>query len=691
MKKILVFLLSLLIVVFSVVPVFAVDDIESLSNVKYMNTSILNKYLGNYGFSLYDYSAFQDFTNYSLMSISYYNPDGNTIGNPNEFFSVDCFSFDATDFKPVFDRGSVAVSANCTGKYSFYPDASIVTPNGTTENLTEKSIYVWNNNDDFVIVNDLDIYNSIHSLVAEARLNGYDVSADNLYYCDDPRTLFLKYINNLIYADYNVLSAPDEYSASGIVYSNGVECPYAEVGSWYENEMHDYETAGLYSKIPSYFHNEFNLGSSYDHDETIDFFYTLDVTDYDFDKYMDLQIGWIKDYSLFGKFSIYELFDFDTFFNDNFCAIHYKKDDYTVIDYFNNIFHTEYTNYTDFIKNEYISLYAFKQEKNITIFIHFRVNSRYTLDYVDVPTTGGLGNVLFIGDRFTHNSIYLDDNGVNTNDNGLGSDISQADPDRSRPYTQSELKEMGFEFGFPNTDGNFPFYATIYRNGLEYFRLYFSKQPFVSSTYFSDKCIDYCINVDNMKIYMYFKEQNMSKVFDFTKLVNDDNWFYNQDIYNNSVPISDLALTLLKDILFVDTETFKDTYNLHIWTNYTGDYPENFNGFYCKFNWSLDGSDLFEKNNSDDNYDYSQDYVPEDSITDNNGNIHGGAVETPTEGNISTGPLDVPFEFSVSALYEYCSLMFNFLSRTFSLLPDFFWYILLVSLVIVVVLRIAGR
>ena len=179
----------------------------------------------------------------------------------------------------------------------------------------------------------------------------------------------------------------------------------------------------------------------------------------------------------------------------------------------------------------------------------------------------------------------------------------------------------------------------------------------------------------------------MSKTIDFT--TNEDDMYYSEGHLLQN-PITDGTLKILNNLLNVDTTEFQNKFTLHFWTNYTGTF-ENMSGFYCKFNWDLQNSGHFQKNNSDDDYDYSNDYVPEDSFTDNHGNIHGGAVEPPTEEPIYNGFNNSDFSFDENNLWDYADSFLNFCAKAFKILPSFIWQLIACSMVVVIILRILGR
>ena len=393
--------------------------------------------------------------------------------------------------------------------------------------------------------------------------------------------------------------------------------------------------------------------------------------------------------------------NWDVFFETHFRSVHYEKDSFTPLDFFNDVYNKHYTSFNDFVK-----LKSIKGK----LYIVFTMSSKYSVTHTGVGTVPGGGsnlgndNAVFTGTRVTHTATRFDPKTgeVGKNKDGLGSDISQADDSLSRPPTKDELADLGFDYGYPNTHGSFPYAITIYRNGVEYFRMQFNKMPSVTSDYYSDKCIKYGFNIDNLKMYMYFKEQNMSKIFDFSDETVDDRnttdkvFDYGGISIDNPVDVlSDECIKIFQSLLNVDTSEFSNTYTLYAWTNYTGEFPDNYNGFYVKFNWDLEKSGHFQKNNSDDNYDYSRDYQKEDVKKDNNGNIQGGGDDgaklVPTEPPGSVSSLGADFDFNANTLTGMVGGLLNFVKGILSIFPAWTWAVLLVGFTIIVVLRVLGR
>lgn len=514
---------------------------------------------------------------------------------------------------------------------------------------------------------------------------GLDTSDCTTYQCNDVYKSFLSYLNKTNY-DFNPIVPPDGFNKTAIKFYAWDQGPKGKYQlDYYDVNLENYAKCGLFADVPTYYSSTFNNDKSVNfmHKENITFY--VDVTDVLHD--MD---GFNSTFN----YSDSELLDFlnkddrmnsiTDYFNKHFRAVHFEKDSYVWRDFFSD---TE----TNFFK---FKCYVDDSMHN-KVYATFDMKSYYSyLENVGSKDTG-----LLTGYRVVHTSSRIDSKTgeLGKNKDGLGSDISQADDTVSRPPTRKELADMGFENGYPNTQGDFPYTLTIFRNGSEYFKMYFSKMPSVTSDYYSDQCIKYGFNVDDMKIYMYFKEQNMSKLFDFTDdTVRDRNTTDNLFDYGGITivdPIdvlSDQGIKIFQNLLNVDTSEFCNTYTLYAWTNYTGKFPDNYNGFYCQFNWDLENSGHFQKNNSDDDYDYSNDYKKDNGKKDNNGNTHGGAVEKPTEAS-SQGFNNTNFSFDDNTLWSYANQFLVFCARCFTVLPAWIWLLIASGIAIIIVLRILGR
>lgn len=531
------------------------------------------------------------------------------------------------------------------------------------------------------------IYDTNMGIIA-SDLTGIDTA--DLYYssyqCSNVYQSFMAYLNKTNY-NFNPIVPRDGFNKTAIKFYAWDDGPKGKYQlDYYDINLENYAKCGLFADVPTYYSSTFNNDKSINfmHKENITFY--VDVTDVlrDMDQfnsafnYSDSEIE-----NFLNKDN--RMSSITDYFNKHFRAVHFEKSSYSWRDFFSDTRHSNTFKFKCYIDDS----------MHNKVYATFDIKSYYSyLENVGSNKTG-----LLTGYRVVHTSSHIDAKSgeLGKNKDGLGSDISQADDTVSRPPTRQELADMGFENGYPNTDGDFPFTLTIFRNGTEYFKMYFSKKPSVTADYYSEQCIKYGFNVDDMKIYMYFKEQNMSKLFDFTDdTVRDRNTTDNLFDYGGITivdPIdvlSDQGIKIFQNLLNVDTSEFCNTYTLYAWTNYTGKFPDNYNGFYCQFNWDLENSGHFQKNNSDDDYDYSKDYKKDDGQKDNNGNIHGGAVEKPTE-VATNGFNNTDFSFDDNTLWGYSNQFLVFCARCFTVLPAWIWLLIASGIAIIIVLRILGR
>lgn len=682
------------------------DDDSTTINL--WSRSMFDKYLHDYDFSDISYDNLLDISRKTSSCIvqfdKKYNSGLDFLSHCN-FFMTDA---DISYKTSTSNSNSGAFYASFFNRYHYFPHSDGFIHNksdGSSQSFLSVSYNGTYSDNYCYIVSDIDVYRSF--------VSQFPAFSDQIWFCDNFVNSFLSYINNSNY-DFNPVVPPAGFSKNAIKYSNFLDCPYGKYGAEpYENETDNYVTSGLFSDLDLYYSSKFIKGtSSTDHNEDITFYIpAVDIKTLQL-LYKDVNINWASfltsavgasapsfDFSSWYK-KWYLLKDnpaidninWDIFFEKHFRSVHYEKDSFTPLDFFNDVYNKHYTSFNDFVK-----LKSIKGK----LYIVFTMSSKYSVTHTGVgPVPGGSSNLgndnaVFTGTRVTHTATRFDPKTgeVGKNKDGLGSDISQADDSLSRPPTKDELADLGFDYGYPNTQGDFPYTLTMFRNGVEYFKMYFSKKPSVTSDYYSDKCIKYGFNVDNMKIYMYFKEQNMSRLFDFTNKENftRENNPYWEDSSFVGKDITDTTLKILSNLMNIDTSEFSNTYTLYAWTNYTGEFPKNYNGFYCKFNWDLEKSGHFQKNNSDDNYDYSQDYEPDKGVKDNNGNTHGGAVEKPTEVPSYNGFNNSDFQFDENNLWNYATSFLNFCAKAFLILPAFIWQLIACSIVIIIILRIAGR
>lgn len=586
-----------------------------------------------------------DIKKYEELAKDYFKSNGYIV--KNSIIMASYYDIEPTDLRLYVTDGNFKFSEDIINNQAYVKM--------TVENLTYVKCLSISPSGDIDIIDD----NSLTSRYVV--YNATSLNVQNYFYCANPYQSFLDYLK-MGKADFNKIVPPEGFDKSAIKDAYCFDNPYNNYGfKPYENDFENYLTSGLFSDLKIYYDSYFNVDSEHEHSETINFY--VDASE----AFTDYFGHTLFDYYNY-KWDLPE--EMSDFMNSHFRAVHFERDSYSVLDFFNPGYRD--LKYTSF--NEFISVEKIKEN----YYLKFTLGSDYTF----------AGNV-FLGHRITHTCSYIntDTGTIGGSGNGLGSDMSQADDTVSRPPTKDELIDMGFDYGYPNTNGSFPYKLTIYRNGKEYALVYFNKMPFVTSNWYSNKCIDYAVNVNDVKLYLYFKEQNMSKLIDFT--TNDEDMYYSEGhVLQN--PVTDVVLKIFYKLLNVDTSNFSNTYTLHFWTNYSGSF-ENMSGFYCKFNWDLEESEKFQKNNSDDDYDYSQDYKPEDAFTDNNGNTHGGAVDviTPTQG--SDFNFNEEFEVNSESLTGMATNYLKLLTKIFAVFPDWVWSVLFLGFAIIVACRLLGR
>ena len=285
---------------------------------------------------------------------------------------------------------------------------------------------------------------------------------------------------------------------------------------------------------------------------------------------------------------------------------------------------------------------------------------------------------------------------------GFGKNINNAD-NAKRPDKQ-ELLDNGWQKGYPNTKGNYPYKMTLNVNGEEYLYVYFANMPSVASNFFSDNCIQYGVNFYGTKGYFYDPVNNVSKEFDMTNFSTDMSKDFNNKNYYEIAGIKvrdpvdaikdflgSSAQSITADFLGIDISEFSNTFTAYFWTNYTGSLKAGYKGYYVQFNWRLEGNEHFQKNNSDDTHNYDDDYKKDEGQKDNNGNTHGGAVEGPTDPTTGNVFGDSDFNFDDNTLWSYANQFLSFAAKCFTVLPAWIWLLIGSGIAVIIVLRILGR
>ena len=355
-------------------------------------------------------------------------------------------------------------------------------------------------------------------------------------------------------------------------------------------------------------------------------------------------------------------------------------------------------------------------------------------------------NTLFIGSRTVSNAVLFNPSTgkISAGGGGVGSRLDEADLGTMK--SKSELLENGWKNGYPNTSGSYPYYIKMTCNGEEFLYFYFKEKPEVHSYFYTDNQIKYTVDMNNAVGYIYQPQYNISNQFDFStaKITELNKTNISLEQIANAVSVGTDVTSLVTsanigivsfffDIFKIwqsyEIDVLQSALNLNIvlWTNYTGTLANglgNIRGYYCQFNWNVDGDRSFIRDNSDDNHDYSADIIhdipttqemPTEVVTDtsgnivnsynnytynyyytdNNGYVHGGGDDT----YVATEPPTHLSEISFSGngydfdtdLLSVSSNYLDFLKSALSFFPAWIWSLVGLGLTVVIFLRILGR
>lgn len=558
------------------------------------------------------------------------------------------------------------------------------------------------------IVNDLNVYNQI---VNHAQSNGF--ATDNIYYCADPVKSFRDYV-----MDYNFYDIKLEDGYKNLIkFYNYFDSPKGKYDTeYYEDKLENFVNSGLNYDGDMYYVSDKaesnNNDDHYEHNEFYKFYLVLN----------DEQQEYLNDTSLPHVSDIFSNNDLSqayikNYLNNHCKAVHFEEgyldDVYKwYVDYVNDYLPKAY-------KNQGFNLVSWKDveastddkqtinttDSKKTIYaISFPMPNIYSWVPDQVQTNPDYDDYFFTGYHTKHTATEINlKNGDIKHNSGFGSDINDAEG-KIHP-SRDDLIKNGWNDGYPNTKGDYPYKITLNCNGEPYLYVYFDSKPYVTSDYKNEKCIKYGVNMYGRKGYYYDPVANCSLEFDFTNLsteISED--FKNKnywDIAGTQIrdPIDAIkdflgssAQSTTANFLGIDLSDFNNTLTSYFWTNYTGILSTgNYKGYYVQFNWQLEGSDHFQKNNSDDDYNYDNDYKQDEPTKDNNGNTHGGAVEKPTENSTSSGFGTGDFDFNDNTLFAYANQFLSFAAKCFAILPSWIWLLIASSIVIIIVLRVLGR
>lgn len=543
--------------------------------------------------------------------------------------------------------------------------------------------YIW-------LISDLDIYQSF--------VDVYPNFADQIYYCPDPLQSFLDYVDSQLYDDmfYDVYPLQDGYQ-NIIRFYDCFDSYYGKYQyDFYSDNMLNYLNSSCSIDSPIYYKSSaIDTGQQLDDTELQhnEMYYIYIPVDDDF------SITDANDYLTTITSCIhFELgpVDFSTWYNDYIVP---WLDRYNIDSNYRLITLKNVEPSTS--DNPTVNTGDSKQNINL---LRITFPSSYTF----IESASDDGGFLMSGCRTMSTAQKVDISNGSIDDtakDGVGSNIDGGDYLDDKDV--DELLNDGWKNGYPNKS-SYPYKITINKNGYVLYEIYFDKKPSIEANFYSDSQIAYDIDFNLTRGYIYAKQQNCYLDFDFRSETEDD--YLTSDGTLSDTVTDDIkeamagefgqivkylvygGVTLAVDEAITNSDNYMDEKILRVWTNYTGQLTGVYRGYYVQFNWDLEQDSDFVKNNSDDDHNYSDDYLDDgDGFTDNNGNVHGGASEVPTEDPEYSGFNNDDFSFDENNLWDYANSFLNFSAKAFSVMPSFIWQLIACSIVIIIILRILGR
>ncbi len=710
LKKIFCVLITLIILIpLCAIPASADSDVTTGSStsgtdVNLWTYKMWEEYYGEVDVTTRDFDFIREITDYdyNFISIDTANKQSNGYYIASYYLKGDEISYELTDTlsgflasdteftanRRYFNNSSVSNDLTVYYNNSLYDGYSINFGMYYSESINlVNNYYVW-------LVSDLNIYNSF--------VKAFPDFADQIYYCSDPTKSFLDYIDSLKYDDmfYDVYPLKDGYQNIIRFY----DCWDSFYGKYtydfYTDNMLNYLNSSYCIDSPIYFQGKgIDTGHQLDgaelqHNEIVHIY--IPVPD-------DFSVTNANDYlTSIGTAVHYEKgpMDFSTWYNDYivpWCKQFPINSEYKLITLKNvepSTFDKPTVNTSD-------------KKKDVNL-LRIAFPSAYTF----IESTSSEGGFLMSGCRTMSTALKVDiSNGSvdNTAKDGIGSDIDGGD--YSDDKDADELLADGWKNGYPNKS-SYPYKITVNKNGYVLYEIFFDKKPKIKSNFYSDSQLAYDVDFNYTRGYVYAKQQNCYIDFDFRSQTEDD-LMSSDGTLSDSITdeISEfqakqaIAFSRIFDCLvngvsyIVSGEPSEKDYSKYItekvvrlWTNYTGQLTGAYRGYYVQFNWDLESDKDFIKNNSDDDHNYSEDFLDDgDGFVDNNGNTHGGAVELPTDGDVVNGFNNEDFSFDENSLWDYADSFLGFCARAFKVLPAFCWQLIACSIVIIIMLRILGR
>lgn len=681
MKKIISILIVILIICCSALPALATDGHYSY---EIFIDSVLDTWVSDNDKEIFAKNEnFESYyaSNKDKNSIVYYSYINGYVDFRIFTFVLESFSCD-TNFITIQNKNRTLSSINHSG----YVDNSF-------SNIS--SFGTMSSNEGFIVVDSFELYEAFKSIN----------STCNVYFADNPIRSVYEYVYDI--DSYYLCDKVDGYK-SMLRYYDCFDSPAGVNDKVYQDEYENWVSASVSFKDDVYFSStkisNKEADNQFMHNEMFRF-YIIPNEEY--------QARFSADYndSITAARAIAK-----EYMDNNIAVTHYSDGVISFVDWYQEkILPSMPSSYSSSGFNVWkINKVAVSNDKNITVngndeprdiyYISFWMPDTYT--YLDSQD----GHSVLSGYHTQHWYPEIDiSNGIIINNSGFGSDISNSDfadhPDRD------VLLQQGWQSGYPNNSGDYPYKITCNVNGEPYLNFYFSKMPGVTSTLYSNSMIKYSVDFFNTEGYIYDPVANCSTAFDFTNLYTENDANFNTENYFEiggltlRDPIDaivdflgksaeDFAMGSLSTQLGVDYYDFSENFKMYLWTNYTGSITANkYKGYYVQFNWNLEEADNFIKDSSSDDYDYSQDYLPDDGFKDNNGNTHGGGIITDTSagGSGSTDSTVTQFDFNDTNLWLYANGFLKFSAAAFTVLPGWIWALLGTSMTILIVLRILGR
>lgn len=700
MKKFFVFLIVILTVLSSVVTVSAVETSTSSSGAEHGgssgkfgddNTTTINlwsrsmfdKYLHDYDFSDISYDNLLDISRKTSSCIvqfdKKYNSGLDFLSHCN-FFMTDA---DMSYKTSTSNSNAGAFYASFFNRYQYFPhsDGFIhYKSDGSSQSFLSVSYNGTYSDNYCYIVSDIDVYRSL--------VSQFPAFSDQIWFCDNPAKSFLDYINAGQY-NFTDIKLLDGYK-NLIKFYDQFDSPKGNYNvNYYQTPMENYINSGVMFKDDVYYQN-----SKLDDDQKA----------FQISQLVDFYI--IPNKSTQQSFTNMRLFDFldsnmslnavDDYLKNNSCALYYDESGILeTSDWYTKHIVNGQSIVTNFATNFKLGYWKDKQQ----FYIKFTMPDAYSrLENADKTS------VILTGCHTKHSCQAVNPETGEEISAGFGKNINNAD-NAKRP-SKKELLDNGWQRGYPNTKGNYPYKMTLNVNGEEYLYVYFANMPSVASNFFSDNCIQYGVNFYGTKGYFYDPVNNVSHEFDMTNFSTDETRDFNNKNYfgSASVKVRDpldavkdflgsSSQSVTADFLGIDISEFSNTFTAYFWTNYTGSLKAGYKGYYVQFNWRLEGNEHFRKNNSDDTHNYDDDYKKDEAIKDNNGNTHGGAVEDATTGNVygDNNFRNDDFNFDDNTLWSYANQFLAFAAKCFTVLPEWVWMLIGSSFVIIIILRLLGR